>query len=351
MNHITLTTKAAVLTKIGQPLEIMNDIFVPAPGPHQLVVKILYAGVCHSQLMEVEGLRGEDKYLPHMLGHEGVGEVICVSESVSKVTPGDIVVLGWIKTGGGEGGGCQYKTKKGLVINAGSVAVFSEYAVVSENRVTPKPPHTPLPLSALYGCAIPTGLGMVLNNVPKDENISVAFIGLGGIGLSALLSNKICRFKKTIAIDINEKKLEIARKLGITHLVNAKESDPVSVVMQLTDGRGVDFCFESAGKAKTIEQAFAMVRRMGGRCIFASHPAASEKISLDPFELICGKKIEGSWGGSSLPDSDIPKFDKYYGEGFLPLDYLFDQTYSLEKINLALDDLKNQRVARALIKM
>lgn len=349
MKFSDITTTAAVLVTPKKPLEIINNIKVPLPLTGQVLIKIHYAGLCHSQLMEINGKRGEDKFLPHMLGHEGVGEVIQIGDGVTKVKPGDQVVLGWIKGDGLDGGGCQYETQDGTIINAGAIAAFTQYAIVSENRVVLKPESTPEQLSVLYGCAVPTGLGMALNNIDKSEGKTIAFLGLGGIGISSLLSVKLHQFDKVIAIDVNPDKLTLAKSLGATHTINPKESDISEEVKLLTDGLGVDYCFESAGRVATIEQAFEIVRRGGGKCIFASHPPFGEKIQIDPFELICGKSIEGTWGGSVQPDQDIKKFGGYYQEGLLPLEKLVSKTYKLDAINEAVDDLKNQRVVRALV--
>src|SRR3990167_9707873 len=176
--RLNMMMTAAVLIENNKPLYITHNIIIPKPGKGQVLVKILFAGLCHSQLMEIDGKRGEDKYLPHMLGHEGVGKVIEIGESVTKVQPEDEVILGWIKGSGLEGGGCQYQTSDGLMINSGAVTTFSEYAIVSENRLIKKPKHTPIELSVLYGCAIPTGLGMVLNSIPENHSCTVGFVGL-----------------------------------------------------------------------------------------------------------------------------------------------------------------------------
>lgn len=347
-DHFKMMT-AAVLMEQNKPLVLLNNIIVPKPGEGQVLVKILFAGLCHSQLMEIDGKRGEDKYLPHLLGHEGVGIVLEIGEGVTKVQPNDEIVLGWIKGEGLESGGCQYHTSDGLKINSGAVTTFSEFAIVSENRLTKKPKHTPLDLAVLYGCAVPTGLGMVLNTIPEDHRGMVGFVGLGGIGLSALLAAKLRQFKKVIAIDVNPEKLRLALELGATHLINPLEENTQEKVKILTNGIGLDFCFESAGSVKTIELAFDITRRFGGKCVFASHPASDEKITLNPFELICGKKIEGTWGGDSIPDQDINKFDDYYQKKLLPLEKLISKKYLLENINHAIEDLKNKKIARALI--
>ena len=340
---------AAVLMKQNEPLVLFNNILIPQPKKGQVLVKIAFAGLCHSQLMEIDGKRGEDKYLPHLLGHEGVGRVVSIGEGVLKVKPNDEVILGWIKAEGLDSGACQYTTADGLIINSGAVTTFSDYAIVSENRLTKKPVNTPNELAVLYGCAIPTGLGMVLNAVPQSFSGTVAFVGLGGIGLSALLSVKLRSIQKVIVVDVNPEKLQLAMALGATAVINPLNQDALKAVKKLTQDKGVDFCFESAGSSKTIELAFEMTRRFGGKCIFASHPAAHEKITLDPFELICGKKIEGTWGGDSSPDQAVKEFDDYYQKKLLPLEKLISKKYLLKNINHAINDLKNKQIARALI--
>ena len=343
------TFKAAVLQQTAKPLVLMNDITFPTLSKGQVLVKIRYAGLCHSQLMEIQGLRGEDKYLPHMLGHEGVGIVVAIGEGVSKVKPNDEVVISWIKGDGIDAGGTQYKTTQGLTINAGATTAFSEYAVISENRLVLKPKNTPEQIAVLYGCAVPTGFGMVINNIPSDAKGCIAFVGLGGIGMSALLAARFFDFEKVIAIDINEDKLLLAKQSGATHLINAQREDPVKAVNQWTNNRGVDYCFESAGSVKTIEQAYALIRKQGGQCIFASHPPATEKIMIDPFDLICGKNIKGTWGGEVKPDHDVRRFDAWYTQGRLPLEQLISKEYHLNDINEAVEDLHQRRIIRALI--
>lgn len=343
-----LRFSAAVLKMPNSPLRIRHDIEPPVLRHGQVLVKLAYSGVCHSQLMEVRGKRGDDKYLPHLLGHEGSGIVVETGPSVTKVCPGDRVILGWIKGSGIEAGGVQYKCEDG-VINSGSVTTFNDYAVVSENRCVKIPEGVPMDVAVLFGCAVLTGAGIVTNTVRPAKGSSVAIFGLGGIGLSALMALKLFDCASIIAVDISENKLQLAREFGATHTINASEHDPVEAIRELTNGRGADYTIEAAGRSETIEQAFDAVRRGGGLCVFASHPEHGGRISLDPYELICGKQIMGSWGGASNPDRDIPLFAKLYLEGKLPLDKLLTQRYRLDEINQALDDLEQNRVGRPLI--
>ncbi|MDB4797073.1 zinc-binding dehydrogenase [bacterium] len=344
--------KAAVLTCLDKPLDVMSGIECAAPGRGQVLVKLAYSGVCRSQLMEVRGRRGADAYLPHLLGHEGSGKVIEVGEGVSKVIPGDLAVLGWIKGSGLEGGGVKYRCHcLPQQINAGGVTTFNEYALISENRVVPLPAGVPLDIAVLFGCAVPTGAGIITNDMRPIAGSSIAVFGLGGIGMSALMATMLFECAKVIAIDVSTEKLTLARSFGATHTIDASTSDPVNDIRALTGGLGVDYAVEASGQVKVIEQAFASIRRGGGVCVFASHPEHGNTISIDPYELICGKQIRGSWGGGSNPDRDIPMFAQLYLEGKLPLEKFITKRYSLDSINEALCDLEHQRVGRPLIEI
>jgi S-(hydroxymethyl)glutathione dehydrogenase/alcohol dehydrogenase len=206
-------------------------------------------------------------------------------------------------------------------------------------------------IAVLFGCALPTGAGIVSNTMQPPAGSSVAIFGLGGIGLSAMMACRLYDCAKIIAIDIAGDKLALAQALGATATIDATRSDPVEEVRRLTGGEGANFAVESAGSAATIEQAFNAVRRGGGLAVFASHPPHGARISLDPYELICGKRIAGSWGGGSDPDRDVPRFAALYRGGKLPLEKLIDRRYPLDDINLALDDLVARRVGRPLIEI
>ncbi len=345
------TTSGAVLTELGKPLEILDGIVLPELRPGQVLIEVHYAGLCHSQLKEARGDRGLDPYIPHMLGHEGTGIVLSTGEGVTKITEGDKVVLGWIKSDGLDASGTQYIGPNGELINAGGVTTFSRHTVVSENRLVKLPPNTPMDLAVLYGCALPTGAGIVFNEIAIRPESTIVVLGLGGIGLSALVAAKTFEPLMLVGIDIESAKLELGESLGATHVINSKNTDVVEAVLALTDGRGADFVVEASGLAKTIEQGFEMTRRNGGQLVFATHPKAGDMIKLDPFELICGKSIRGSWGGSSKPDIDIPKMDLLYKQGKLPLEAFVSHSYRLEDVNTALSDLEDRKIVRALIKM
>lgn len=342
--------EAAVLEKTGAPLSICAGVAPPELGHGQVLVRVAYSGVCHSQLMEARGDRGEDRFLPHLLGHEGTGRVEAIGVGVTKVKPGDWVVLGWIKGYGLDGGGIKY-THGSRQINAGGVTTFNEKAVVAENRLVHLPQGVPLDVGVLFGCALPTGAGIVTNTIKPHKGSTLAVFGLGGIGLSALMATQLFECSSVIAIDVNPEKLALAKDFGASVTIDARNDDVLPRIREIIEGAGLDYAVEATGQTSMIEQAFDAVRRGGGLCVFASHPAHGSRISIDPFELICGKRIQGSWGGDCRPDEDIPRFAELYRNGRLPLERLITKRYRLEDINEALDDLEAKRVGRPLLEI
>lgn len=342
--------KAAVLFKTKQPLEFIEIEELPELKAGQVLVDIIYSGLCHSQLMEANGCRGEDKFLPHMLGHEGVAIVNDIGPGVTKVKKGDLVILGWIRGEGLEAPGGLYPYK-GQIINSGGVTTFSEQSIVAENRVVKVPPHLPLDVAVLMGCALPTGAGLVINEINPDSGKTFAVFGMGGIGLSALIALQLYQPARIIAVDVEDEKLALARELGAHDVVNISREDPVLAIQTLTGGIGVDYSIEASGVTKVIEQAFLSVRDRGGLCVFASHPPEGEKIQLDPLTMHRGKQIRGSWGGGSIPDRDIPKLATLYHERKLPLQKIISHRYPFEAINEAMQDLADRKTNRALIEI
>lgn len=347
----TKTFNGAVLSKLGHPLNLEKSIKIPDPQEGQVLVKLFCSGVCHSQLMEQKGHRGDDKFLPHLLGHEGSGVVISIGNGVTKVKPNDNIVLTWIVGDGLEGGPMQYESNSSL-INAGSVTTFNEYAIISENRCVKIPNNFPKDIAALLGCAVMTGCGMVKNTLNPEEGKSIAIFGLGGIGLSALMLCYKYNFKQIFCIDINQEKLLLAKKVNSNiKLINSKDTNCVHEIMSLTNGIGTDYAIDASGKASVTETAFEIINKKTGHLVFASHPEKGSKISIDPHDLICGKKITGSWGGESNPDKDVLFYCDLYLKGQLKLDYLISKKYSLSQVNDALNDLEYGRCLRPIINM
>ncbi|MDA8751049.1 alcohol dehydrogenase catalytic domain-containing protein [Planktomarina temperata] len=287
--------RAAVLKTSSGNLEIIDGIDIPPLTAYQVLVKISHTGVCRSQLMEIDGLRGPDPWLPHMLGHEAVGEVEAIGSNVKKLSVGDRVIATWIRADGGECNGCKYDYN-GLTINAGSVTTFSNYSVISENRLVKINSSIPSHLAVTLGCAVPTGAGIVFNQLRDVSKKTLAIFGLGGIGLSALLAAKTKDFSKIIVVDIDDEKLELARQIGVHLSINPTHKDPVKKIRNITSG-GVDFSIDASGICSVIEKAFVATTPKTGITYFASHPPAGEFLKIDPHDLIRGRQIFGSWGG------------------------------------------------------
>ena len=343
------TTQAAVLYDTTKPLSLV-DLEIPSLKPEQVLVEMAYSGVCRTQLLEIQGKKGLDRFLPHTLGHEGSGIVQQVGSSVTKVKPGEHVVLSWIKGIGGDVASTQYESERG-VVNSGAISTFMTHTVTCENRVIPIPDTMPLREAALLGCAVPTGAGIVFNTAGVKPGSSVAVFGMGGIGLSALMATGCVRAKTIIAVDIYDHKLEQARKIGATHTMNARTVDVRKEMLKLTNGHGVDYAIEAVGSREAMESAFSVVRSNGGLCVLAGNVSYGETISIDPFDLIKGKRLIGTWGGETIPERDVRLYIEKYLSGDLPLGQLITHERPLEDINHVISAMESGEVGRALIKM
>lgn len=345
-----MKTIAAVLCEINKDLQI-EELEIPELKPGQVLVKIIYSGICHSQLNEIRGLKGEDKFLPHTLGHEGSGIVEAVGSGVKKVKPEDNVVLTWIKGSGVDVPSVLYKRKDGSMINSGAISTFMTRAIISENRIVKIADNMPLKEAALLGCAVPTGAGIVINTANVSNDKSIAIFGIGGIGLSVLLAAKIKGASTIIAIDISENRLKQASLLGATHILNPKKDDIIKSIKMITGSRGVDYAIESAGKRETMEAAFKSVRDKGGLCVIAGNLSHGQTIEIDPFDFIKGKRIIGTWGGETEPDRDIPMYVDWVLSGKLCLKKLICRVYDLKNINEAICYMEQDAAGRVLIEM
>jgi len=338
--------RAAILNEIGTELEIA-DVELPSLSKGQVLVKLLYSGVCRSQLMEIRGGRGDDPWLPHMLGHEGSGIVEEIGPGVTRFSKGDEVVAGWMKTDGLEGAPPKYRLGN-RIVNAGRVTTFSNYSIISENRLVLKPMILNFKQAVLFGCAIPTGAGLVLNEIAPPANANICLIGLGGVGMAALMTLVSVGISNIVAIDTSSIKLEFAKSLGVPHALNPNVDDVRTKIKNIFPN-GADICIESAGHSSTIELGFDLVRLRGGELIFASHPPDNQKISIKPHDLISGKRIRGSWGGKCEPCRDVPKLSKILIDAGMPLSELVANVYPLSSINDAIHDLERGQVMRPII--
>ena len=330
----------ALVLKSKNKIELEKNIDLSKIPEDKILVKIFYSGLCRSQIMEIEQKRGLDKFLPHMLGHEATGEVIDIGKKIKHLKIGDMVVLSWINSQGLSSGGMKFLHKK-KIINAGPVTTFSNYSVVSENKCTRVPKNFPKDIGVVFGCAALTGMGMVINEAVLKKNDHVLLIGFGGIGFfiyAALLSKKI---KNIYILEKNKKKNSLLKKLKVVKYIS-DHRDLIKI------NKKFDYCFDATGNSKAIEIGFELLKNTG-QLIFASHPPKKNKISIDPFELIKGKQIKGSWGGKTNPQKDIMKYYKILKRLKL-LSFLKSKVYKMNKIKNAISDLKNGKIVRPIIK-
>jgi S-(hydroxymethyl)glutathione dehydrogenase / alcohol dehydrogenase len=347
----SLKMRAAILNELTKPL-IVDEVVVPDELlTGQVLVKVLYSGICGSQLGEIDGKKGEDHYLPHLLGHEGSGEVIRTGPGVQFVKPGDPVVMHWRK-GPGIDAPCPEYLWKGKKLNAGFVTTFNEYAIVSENRLTVLPDDFPMDIAPLLGCAVTTGLGVITNNAKVKIGESVVVLGAGGVGLNIIQGAAMCSAYPVVAVDIHDNRLAMAAKFGATHLINSvNEDDLPSKIKSILEESGADIVIDNTGNTDLINMAYTLTKP-DGRAILVGVPQKSDNISIFSLDLHFGKIITGSHGGETQPDIDIPKYIKLYKNKKLLLDDLITDRYSLDEINLAIDNMKNGTTAgRCLIEM
>ncbi len=343
-----MKTVAALLVELEQPLELA-EIEIPALKPGQVLVEIAFSGVCHTQILEARGRRGPDPYMPHCLGHEGSGTVLETGAGVTKVKAGDRVILSWIKGSGLNVPGTVYHWN-GRAVNAGGVTTFQRHALVAENRLTPMPPGLGLREAIMLGCALPTGLGAVVNTACPSAGQSAAVFGAGGIGLSAIAGAALSGCVPVIAVDPNPAKRALALRFGATQVLDPAAGDPVVEIRKLTGG-GADHAIEATGLPAVMVQALECVKPQGGRAVVIGNAAKGHLIPLDPRLLNDGKSLLGCWGGDAVPDRDYPRYARLMTSGRIDVGPLLSAPYSLERINDALDDLEAGRVGRPVIDM
>jgi S-(hydroxymethyl)glutathione dehydrogenase / alcohol dehydrogenase len=342
-----MKTQAALLVQTGQPL-VLAEIETPALKGGQVLVEIAYSGACGTQVMEWRGDKGEDKWVPHCLGHEGTGTVLEVGSAVTKVKAGDKVVLSWIKGSGIEAGGAVYDWD-GRKVNAGGVTTFQRHSVVSENRLTLLPPDLPMDVAVLLGCAAPTGMGAVYNVLKVQPGDAVAVFGTGGIGLNALMAAALAGAMPVIGIDPNPTRRALAKIYGATHVIDA--SGDVLAEIKTIVPQGVDLAVESSGVPGVMEQTINATRQQGGRAVVIGNAKHGAVLQLNPGVFNQGKSLLGTWGGDSVPDRDYGRYGRLLGSGRFPVRDLLSKPYSLAQADQALQDLAAGKVGRPLIDM
>ncbi len=369
--------KAAVLHEMGAPAPFaqsnplkIEEVDLAPPGEGEILVEIKAAGLCHSDLSVINGAR--PRPVPMALGHEAAGIVIDTGTGVHDLVRGDHVVLVFVPScgacvpcAGGRPALCEpgaaanlagklLTGERRLTLNGApvhhhlGVSAFASHAVVSRRSAVKIAPELPFEEAALFGCAVITGVGAVFNTARVFAGATVGVIGLGGIGLNALLAARAAGAGKIIAVDLRDDKLAAALELGADHAVSAADPECMNVINDLTRG-GVDFAFETAGSVPALELAFEVTRR-GGETITAGLPHPDKRFSLSPVQLVAEERtLKGSYLGSSVPLRDIPLYIDLYRKGMLPVDKLMSGTIVLDDINPAFDKLAAGETIRQLI--
>jgi S-(hydroxymethyl)glutathione dehydrogenase/alcohol dehydrogenase len=336
--------KAAILVELKKPL-VIEEIETPPLRFGQVLVQILCSGICGAQINEIQGAKGPDKFLPHLLGHEATASVIECGEGVTSVKVGDRVVCHWRKGAGLHAPTANYKSRTFPKINSGWVTTFSEFSIVSENRVTRVPSDFDPEAGALFGCAVTTAMGVINNNAKLGIGESIAVFGTGGVGLNTIQFAEKVAANPIIGIDLHDHKLELARKLGATHTINARQSDLREEIRKIVGPQGVDVAIENTGVADVIETAYEVTAPQGRVILVGVPPKASRHPSFYTLPLHFKKVLTGSEGGDCRPDIDIPKLVRLCQTGKLQFQNLVSKRYSLEQINEAIADLESGSIA------
>ncbi|EJN22000.1 alcohol dehydrogenase [Pseudomonas umsongensis] len=353
----------------SKPISIETIELAP-PGPGEVLVRIRAAGLCHSDLSVINGDR--PRPLPMALGHEAAGVVEALGEGVSDLEPGDHVVMVFMPSCGhclpcaeGRPALCEPGAKAnaaGTLINGSvrlsspaghvhhhlGVSAFAEYAVMSRNSVVKIDRQLPFVEAALFGCAVLTGVGAVVNTAQLRVGSSAVVIGLGGVGLASVLGARAAGASKIIAVDLSAEKLALARDVGATAVVNGGAPDAVEQVLALTGG-GADYVFEMAGSIRALENAMKMTRR-GGMTVTAGLPPPGSALPVNVVQLVGEERtLKGSYIGTCVPLRDIPRFIELYRDGRLPVDRLLSGRLKLDDINEGFDRLHDGSAVRQVI--
>ena len=369
--------RAAVLDNMGathpyaasKPLKITTVDLAP-PGYGEVLIKVAAAGLCHSDLSVINGDR--PRPMPMALGHEAAGVVHQLGEGVSDLKLGDHVVVVFVPSCGhcapcaegrpalcepgaaanGAGtllSGARRLTRDGAPLNHHlGCSVFAEYATVSRHSIVKVNPSIPLDHAALFGCAVLTGVGAVVNTAKVSVGSSVAVIGLGGVGLAALIGAKAAGARQIIAVDLSDDKLQQAILLGATHTVNAGTSDASEQIRSISAG-GVEYAFEFAGSIRALELAYKVTRR-GGMTVTAGLPPSTAMLPLPAVSLVAEERtLKGSYIGTCVPSRDIPRFVDLFSQGRLPVDKLLTGRLKLDEINVGFDLLHVGKAIRQVV--
>ncbi|MFI5571911.1 S-(hydroxymethyl)mycothiol dehydrogenase [Streptomyces sp. NPDC051740] len=346
----------------GAPVEL-TDIVVPDPGPGEVVVAIAACGVCHTDLTYREG--GINDEFPFLLGHEAAGTVESVGEGVESVRPGDFVVLNWRAVCGRcracKRGRPQYcfdtfNASQKMTLTDGTeltpalgIGAFADKTLVHAGQCTKVDPSADPAVAGLLGCGVMAGLGAAVNTGGVSRGDSVAVIGCGGVGDAAVAGARLAGASKIIAVDRDEKKLAWAVDLGATHTVNAKETDVVAAIAELTGGFGADVVIDAVGRPETWKQAF-YARDLAGTVVLVGVPTPDMKLDMPLLDFFSrGGALKSSWYGDCLPERDFPMLVDLYLQGRLPLERFVSERIALGEVENAFDTMHAGEVLRSVV--
>ena len=332
-----------------QPL-VVDTIELPTSlNLGQVLVELQSSGICGSQLGEITGAKGPDRYLPHLMGHEGFARVIEIGPGVRNVKPDDSVVLHWRPGYGIQSDPPQYRWR-GKSLNAGWVTTFNKHAVVSENRCTKVPANTDPDVAALFGCAVTTGFGVVENNAKLKLGESVVVFGAGGIGLNIVQAAALVSACPIIAVDRFDSRLELARQMGASYCINSSQGDAESAIQQALGEQTLDVFIDNTGIPEIIELGYKLTHRRG-RVVLVGVPRQGNTVNLYSLPLHFGKQLIGSQGGETEPQHDIPRYLRLQQRGRIRLEQLVSAHYPLEQINTAINAMRHgQTAGRVMIR-
>ncbi|MDC1071629.1 zinc-binding dehydrogenase [Gammaproteobacteria bacterium] len=343
-------SSAAILVEQRKPL-VIDEIELPEfLGVGQVLVKIDFSGICGSQIGEIDGAKGFDRYLPHLLGHEGAGKVIQTGPGISTVEEGDSVVMHW-RAGSGIQSKPPVYSWRGNKLNAGFVTTFNRYAVVSENRLTKISGDFPKELATLFGCAVTTGIGVIENKGALKMGQSIVVVGAGGVGLNVIQGASLLSANPIVAVDLHQNRIDLAKKIGATHGVLNRDATWIDQVLAIVGPTGADLVVDNTGAPEVISKCIELTKSKG-KTVLIGVPKEGEKTSISTLPLHFGKVLTGTHGGDGIPQEDIPRFLALSEIGLLDLSSLISGTYSLDRINDAIQDMRSASVSgRCLIEM
>jgi S-(hydroxymethyl)glutathione dehydrogenase/alcohol dehydrogenase len=340
------TAKAAILAQSRAPLVVDEIEFPDTLDVGQVLVKVLHTSICGAQLNEIGAVKGPDKFLPHLLGHEASAQVIETGLGVTHVKAGDIVVLHWRPSQGIQCQPPSYRWR-GEKLNAGWVTTFNEYAVVSENRMTVIPADTDLKIAPLFGCAVTTAAGVVANDAKVKLGESVVVFGTGGVGLPVVQFASLAGANPVVAVDVLESKLAMARERGATHTIKAATGvDVAAEVRNIVGAKGPDKVIETTGVKSVIELAYELTHP-DGTCVLVGVP--SEKVTIYTLPIHFNKVLTGSHGGDAVPHIDIPRILRLIQAGRISFKGIITHEFPLGDINQALDAVRSGTAGRVLL--